>query len=354
MERLFLPYAEKRLIEAQNALMLAGPEGAWLEGEYEWRLRLGPPEWPEYWRAWAEFSWGSATVLALADGLPDNFLPGVAPGLFGSLPPVLLAAGLEAWLGRALEGFGRGAALPPLVLEEVGVGEKAADRTGDRPGFLLSRAGESAALRGVLAFSPEAAPLLETLAAAIVPDPAAEPGDCPLTARLEVGTMTLTPAELRSLCPGDILFPDDYFPKSLGGPRLGLNLAGGGRLLFSGRARGRAFTLGGWRIMNDLENDFDNPENPAETTEGAETSESGETLPDEVVDGLAVPVLLELDSMALSLADIRALKPGYVLETKKGLDSPVTIRAAGRVVGTGELLDVAGRVGVRIKKFNFS
>ena len=349
-----MPYAEKRLIEAQNALMLG--ETAWRESDGEWRLWLGPPEWPEYWRAWAEFRWGSATVLALADGLPPGFLPGAAPELWGSLPPVLLAAGLEAWLGRALENFGRGAALPPLVLEEAGLGQKAADRTGDRPGFILSRAdGGGPALSGVLAFSPEAAPLLETLAAALAPGAAMgpdEPCDCPVTARLEVGAMALGPAELGSLRPGDILFPDDYFPETQGGPRLGFDLAAGGRLFFSGRAQGPALTLGGWRIMNDLENGLG--ENPAETAEEAEASESGEALPDEVIDGLAVPVILELDTLSLPLASVRALRPGYVLETSKSVDSPVTIRAAGRVVGTGELLDVAGRVGVRIKRFTGS
>jgi type III secretion protein Q len=154
--------------------------------------------------------------------------------------------------------------------------------------------------------------------------------------------------ELRSLRPGDILFPDDYFPRSLGGPRLSLALADGGQLLISGRAQGSAFTLGGWRIMN-AENPA--PENTAEAAdqERPEVSESGERLPEELIDEVAVPVLLELDSLTLPLAAIRAFKPGYVLETGRSVESPVTIRVAGRVVGTGELLDVAGRVGVRLR-----
>jgi type III secretion protein Q len=354
LERLFLPYAEKRLIEAQNALMLTRAEGTWKDqGGGQWRLRLTPPFWPEYWRAWAGFRWGSATVLILADGLPPgpDFLPGVAPGVAPGLPPVLLAAGLEAWLGEALETFGRGADLPPLILEEAGVGEKAADRTGDRPGFVLSRIGdEAAALRGGLAFSPEAAPLLEALAASLGPAPPAVTLTWPVPARLEVGAGALTPAELRSLRPGDILFPDEYFPRSLGGPRLCLSLADGGRLLISGRSQGQALIVRGWRIMNAVENPA--PERPDPEADQARPApaESGESLPEEVIDSLTVPVTLELDSLSLPLAEVRALRPGYVLETGQSLESPITIRAAGRVVGTGELLDVAGRIGVRLRK----
>jgi type III secretion protein Q len=205
----------------------------------------------------------------------------------------------------------------------------------------LQRASDGAAVRGVLAFTPEAAPPLAELATAFPAHPAPGWDRLPVAVRREIGVSTLLFAELISLNPGDIIFPENYFPKSLGGPRLGVDSAGGGTLHFLCLKRDSTLTIRGWQ-MSEAE---------TEITEvrGEETAISEGPLPEESIDELSVKVILELDALTLPLSTLREMRAGYVLETGKGVESPVTIRVGGKIVGTGEVLDVAGRVGVRIR-----
>lgn len=64
---------------------------------------------------------------------------------------------------------------------------------------------------------------------------------------------------------------------------------------------------------------------------------------------LDLPVQFELDSVALPLAQLSSLRPGYVIE----LDTPVTdaqirLVAHGQTIGYGELIAVAEHLGIRI------
>jgi flagellar motor switch/type III secretory pathway protein FliN len=65
-----------------------------------------------------------------------------------------------------------------------------------------------------------------------------------------------------------------------------------------------------------------------------------------------IPIRLEFDlgAQELSLAQLAQLGPGSVLETDRDTAAPVRILASSRVIGLGELVDVAGRIGVRIKE----
>ena len=342
MEALFLPYADRELTASLNGLFLAQAGGICRLGSEEWRITLEPPVFPACWRVWAYFRWGANPVSAFADALPpsEDVFPGVPPALLPMLPSELIAAGLEAWLGQALDAFSAEAQRPnpPLVLEEGGFGEKEVSRAGDMLGFLLQRVSDGACLRGVLAFTPEAAKPLAELADAFSARPKANWDKLPVSVRREIGVCMLRLAELASLNPGDIVFPEDYFPQSLGGPRLSVDSAGSGTLHFFTQEQERTITVRGWH-MSEAETE----------SSGAETAISKEVLPEEYMGELSVRVLLELDALTLPLSVLRDMRVGYVLETGKGVESPVTIRVGGKIVGTGELLDVAGRVGVRIR-----
>jgi type III secretion protein Q len=260
------------------------------------------------------------------------------------LPPELIAAGLEAWLGQALDAFSAGTQRPnhPLILEEAGLGEKEASHAGDMLGFLLQRASDGAAVRGVLAFTPEAAQPLAELAAAFPALPMADWDRLPVAIRREIGVCTLLLAELISLNPGDIVFPEEYFPQSPGGPRLSVDSAEGGTLHFLCLQQNSTLTIRGWQ-MSEAETEMRDEET------GGKTAISEGPLPEACIDELSVRVTLELDALILPLSTLREMRAGYVLETGKGVENPVTIRIGGKIVGTGELLDVAGRVGVRIR-----
>lgn len=63
-----------------------------------------------------------------------------------------------------------------------------------------------------------------------------------------------------------------------------------------------------------------------------------------------VPVQLSfnLGDKTLTFNEVRQLRPGYILELGKSLPEIVQIRSQNRLLGTGELVDIDGRVGVRI------
>jgi type III secretion protein Q len=64
----------------------------------------------------------------------------------------------------------------------------------------------------------------------------------------------------------------------------------------------------------------------------------------------AVPVTLgfELGKLALPLGDIRTLGAGTVLLLDGGSPASVAITSAGQALGRGEIVDVAGQLGIRI------
>ncbi|WP_051542862.1 type III secretion system cytoplasmic ring protein SctQ [Thiothrix lacustris] len=63
-----------------------------------------------------------------------------------------------------------------------------------------------------------------------------------------------------------------------------------------------------------------------------------------------IPVQLSFDvgDKTLSFNEVRQLRPGYILELGKSLPEIIQIRSQQRLIGTGELVEINGRVGVRI------
>jgi type III secretion system YscQ/HrcQ family protein len=63
-----------------------------------------------------------------------------------------------------------------------------------------------------------------------------------------------------------------------------------------------------------------------------------------------IPVQLSFDlgQKTLSFNEVRQLRPGYVLELNSQLPEIVQIRSQNRILGHGELVEVNGRLGVRI------
>lgn len=71
----------------------------------------------------------------------------------------------------------------------------------------------------------------------------------------------------------------------------------------------------------------------------------------QLVDNIAqIPVQLAFDlgEKTLPFSEVRQLHPGSVIELGKTLSEIVQIRSQHRLIGTGELVEINGRVGVRI------
>jgi type III secretion protein Q len=90
-------------------------------------------------------------------------------------------------------------------------------------------------------------------------------------------------------------------------------------------------------------------------TDELDPTHLGETLPNDQLDDpidigdLDLPVQFEVDTVALPLSQLCALRPGYVLELQTPVaDAQLKLVAHGQTIGFGELVTVGDHLGVRI------
>jgi flagellar motor switch/type III secretory pathway protein FliN len=81
----------------------------------------------------------------------------------------------------------------------------------------------------------------------------------------------------------------------------------------------------------------------------SDANDVNETLTDAALEAPVV-VRVELGVVSLSARRWAELRPGDVLETGQPLGEAVLLRIAGRAVARGELVDVDGTVGVRVRE----
>ncbi|RZI42208.1 YscQ/HrcQ family type III secretion apparatus protein [Herbaspirillum sp. HC18] len=182
-----------------------------------------------------------------------------------------------------------------------------------------------------------------------------------------VARHTLPAAALRAMAAGDIVLPDSAAFKCDGEGSIQI---GGMRL----RVRYRAPCM---LDIIDMEGKLDAEE--LDASEGSEeevqadfpaeeqafpdddgTPEEAQDEPPEeaAADGDAsgldtVPVTLdfELGKARMALGDMRALGPGVILPLRGGSPSSISIVTSRRELGRGELVDVDGRLGIRITQW---
>jgi type III secretion system YscQ/HrcQ family protein len=87
----------------------------------------------------------------------------------------------------------------------------------------------------------------------------------------------------------------------------------------------------------------------ANSTDDMAETNGDDTLTDAVLEAPVV-VRVELGSVSLPASEWAKLRPGDVIETGQRVAEPVVLRIAGRAVARGELVDVDGELGVRIRE----
>jgi flagellar motor switch/type III secretory pathway protein FliN len=73
------------------------------------------------------------------------------------------------------------------------------------------------------------------------------------------------------------------------------------------------------------------------------------SLTDAVLDSPVV-VRVEVGAVSMSAREWAELAPGDVIETGRRIAEPVVLRVAGREVARGELVNLEGELGVRIRE----
>ncbi len=153
----------------------------------------------------------------------------------------------------------------------------------------------------------------------------------PVRLRAEIGRADLPAAELRTLGAGDVILLDQYLVGPEGELWLGIPQGQGLRV----RAEHSSYLVTqGWTSL------MTQTATPAEDTPPAEPLD---------LDAVPVRLTFDLGDRALPLSELRALQPGAIFDLQRPLtDGPVMIRANGALIGTGDLVEVEGRIGVRV------
>lgn len=99
-------------------------------------------------------------------------------------------------------------------------------------------------------------------------------------------------------------------------------------------------------VALDDQVESDGPDRQDREAEGDEPGEADER--PEVPGSLDLRLRFELGRLTVSLDQLRALGPGVVLELADGSPHEIAIACGGARVGYGEVVDVEGRLGVRI------
>jgi len=185
-----------------------------------------------------------------------------------------------------------------------------------------------------------------------------------LPGRVRLGSRPLSLSVLRGLKPGDVLL--GMVPVALGAAPVGpLHAWWGARRTTQWHAT--VLIEGTTMTMTEVPNtaaDLDESIVTAPLRDHAATDhaselpadfsprESSSGVPESAdLGGIDLPVHAEIDTLSLSIAELAALRPGYVLELPVAArDVPVRLVTYGQMIGSGKLVAVGAHLGVQIDR----
>jgi type III secretion protein Q len=333
LPRLTRNEAQARSLLAQRAasctLSLAGSD---------WQLALEPlaqpqaaPLGPADWLVQAQWA-GAPFALRLPAQAGQAWLRSRFPDLdLPALPAQLQAAALEAALEQALAVLAALQRGPARIESVAAEGGDAALAAGLNQHFALTLSQPGTAVEGLLSTSALG---LMLMAGLVAQRPGAagpvEPDSLPLTLRAEVGSTVLPASLLATLAVGDaVLFDHSWIGQEgqlwLGQGRWGLKA----RWADLGLVVSETFNDMGLQMATDTPTAID--------AQGAAT-----------FDGVPVKLQFDIGERSMTLGELKALQVGQSLELGRPLSQAVNIRANGALVGSGELVEIDGRLGVTI------
>jgi type III secretion protein Q len=197
--------------------------------------------------------------------------------------------------------------------------------------FSLSLDSEPArdGLEGLVATDAAGLGLLALLARRCPPLPRSTDPNMPLPLRLEIGAMRIALAALRAVGANDVLMPESEIDAA----EPVVCLRADSRHCARAKINGHSLVI---------ESAFQEERSMA-TASNTSAASGPATL-----DGIQIRLGFDLGEKTLTLGELTALQPGQVLALDVPLPRLVAIRANGSLIGHGELVRVADRVGVRV------
>lgn len=170
----------------------------------------------------------------------------------------------------------------------------------------------------------------------------------PLRVPVEIGEVRLPLHELFSVDPQDILLLDSFYPSTTERTdtmSVLLRIPNGPVLL--GALNGTTITI----QEHDMSTDPVTAYESSRHVSSGRNNEDGFSKPvvsHADLSSIELPVRLEIDTLTMSIEQLSTLSAGCLLETSRTTDAAVTLSVNGKAIGTGELVDIAGKIGVRV------
>lgn len=333
-----LPKVPRDALAARNVLCRRRMPVAFEALGGRWEVRLGPPRAPRD-AVCLVFDWGGACVQVRLPRVDAAYIVSAlleTPAPCALPEPVMLAA-----IGHALapgaEALQRAAR---KQLRLAGIDANGAPLDGPVLGWEAS-CGE-AALGGDLVLDAVSARYLAAAMQEVQADPAGgrEWDALAVPVRFVIGHVDLCAGAVRSLGVRDVLLADESWLDRDGeiwvqaGPSAGF--------VCRMEENGLRVVEGVGEMMAEAE----------EQAFGQEAGEGAGGANGPLLDDIPVRLTFDVGQRAMTLAELRTLQEGYLFNLGREPRSAVCIRANGRPIGEGELVDIEGRIGVSIVRLS--
>lgn len=287
----------------------------------------------------ATLEWAGARLY---QGLPESvcrvWLAARMPDLdLGVLPKALRAVAIETLLSEVTQGLNETLQGGPIRVMDVSEGQRS-EPSGLPNAWTLTVCGQAASADVVYATLEADGLGLMLLAGLLSKAPpvlnAINSDDIPVRVCVRLGHASLPATELRTLARHDVLLFDEYYVSPEG--ELWLTVSDGQGIRVKPDQSTLIVTQGWTSFMT-------------QTSQAAsDTDDAGSTTPLDM-DAIPVRLTFDLGERQLALGDVRRLQPGETFDLERPIAlGAVSIRANGALIGTGELVEIEGRVGVTI------
>jgi type III secretion protein Q len=266
--------------------------------------------------------------------VPPRLLQRAAQSFFSlardhQLPEELIAPALEAalapWMARLEKAVGI-----ELALRGVAVA-KPADAAAAPLVFSLP------GLAATLAVAPPDGLILPALPAA----PATTPLGLVLRLPLVIADVEITTAELEGLANGDVVLLTGLSPQ--GASQVQLAISPGTAIIAD--VDGRTMTVA--RVGRSMSSNDADGNAPADSN-AAPAATAAPLVPAAALEEVPLRIVFDLGDLELTLAELKAIAPGQVIDLARAPGNAVRVSVNGRRIGAGEIVEIEGRLGVRI------
>jgi type III secretion protein Q len=160
--------------------------------------------------------------------------------------------------------------------------------------------------------------------------------DLPLIIFFEVGYTSISMAELAGISLFDIILMD--FNSSL--QEMKLKIRVGPEFFYDGRIDSTGKIIVEEKSVPFTEKNMEENEFLKEDEQVSEQTMKIQEIP--------VQLVFQMGETQLTYGELSRIQPGYIFETRINPEKPVTIKANGKPIGEGELVEIGGRIGLRV------